>query len=93
MEIVETCFLTKKFKIFLFSFYPEESKTGSRKHFITQERLVVEKFDNLRSINLGYTLSFYRPDFGLKYLITVISKDQVPKLKTSVWKFCTSEMQ
>ena len=46
---------------------------------------------NLLSIGLQYPLSFEWYDFGLKYLVTVMLKDQPPKLKASGWNFPISE--
>ena len=40
---------------------------------------------------LRQTLSFEFPDFGLKYLVTVIPKGQPPKFRTSAWNFFNSE--
>ena len=46
---------------------------------------------NLLSIDLQYSLSFEWPDFGLKCLLTVVSKDQLPKFEARVWKFQISQ--
>ena len=46
---------------------------------------------NLLSTSLLYILSFQWSDFGLKYLVAVMLKDQLPKFKASVWNFPISE--
>ena len=46
---------------------------------------------NLLSIGLRYTLWFEWPNFGLKYLVTVMLKGHPPKFKASIWHFLTSE--
>ena len=68
----------------MFSFYPKNGRTGSRKTSITQAWLVAESVFNLLSIGLRYTISFEWSAFGLKYLVTVMLKGQPPKFKASV---------
>ena len=55
-------------RIFVFSFYPEKSRTGSRKTFITQKLLVIESCPTLRWVpflifcRLVYNISFHLND-------------------------------
>ena len=70
--------------IFMFSFYPKNSRTGSTKTSITQELLVIENCPTPRWVTflifcrLVYDiLSFEWPNFGPKYLVT----GQPPKFK------------
>ena len=95
-------FWQKKFHklfIFVFSFYPTNSKAVSRKTSITQEWLVVLRCPNPSlgivinhlSIGLQYTLSFEWSDSGLKFLVTVVQKRQPPNFKTSIWNFPISK--
>ena len=76
----------------MFSFYPKNGRTGSRKISMTQAWLVVESCPTplwvmfLIFCQLVYDilLSFEWSDFDLKYLVTVMLKGQPPKLKASV---------
>ena len=45
---------------------------------------LLSKAFNILTIGLRYLLSIEWPDFGLKYLVTVMSKGQPPKFKASV---------
>ena len=84
----------------MFSFYPKNGRTGSRKSSIIQAWLVEEgspnphwvTFLNLLSIGLRYTLLFEWSDFSLKYLFTVMIKGQLPKFKARVWISPISEI-
>ena len=85
--------------IFLFSFYPKNSRNGSVfGHRKLPDSSLSNAF-NLLSIGLRYILSFEWPDFGPKYLVTdhlpkfkgQPPKDQPPKFKASLWNFPISE--
>ena len=75
----------------MFSFYPKNSRTGSKNSHYSEvvgcRKLLNHSLSNvfnLLLIGLRYALSFEWPDFGPKYLVTVIPKGQPPKFKTSV---------
>ena len=90
----------KIFKIlYLFSFYPKNSRTCSKKNFhnsgvVGPRKLADPSLNNVFNfplIRLQDTLSFKWPDFGLKYLVTVMLKGQPPKFKGGVQNFPISE--
>ena len=96
LEIVETFVFSRKYfqslLIFIF-FYPKTS------NFHNAGMIYLRKLSdpsmnsvfNVLSIGLQYTLSFKRPAFGLKCLVTVTPKVQSLKFKASVWNIPISE--
>ena len=90
--------------IFMFSFYPKNSRTGSTKTSITQELLVIENCPTPRWVTflifcrLVYDiLSFAWPDFSPKWFWSATkiqrsaAKRSPTKFKASVWNFPISE--
>ena len=73
--------------IFMFSFYPCNSRTGSRKTSMTQEWLVIESsltpcwVTFLIFCQLVYNITSHLNDFGLKCLVTVMPKSSVSKIQ------------
>ena len=70
--------------IFMFVFYPETSNFHNSE-MIGQRKLPDSSMNNIfniLSIGLHCTLSFKRPDFGLKCLVTLTPKTQSLKFKS-----------
>ena len=70
--------------IFMFVFYPETSNFHNSE-MIGQRKLPDSSMNNIfniLSIGLHCTLSFKRPDFGLKCLVTITPKVQSLKFKS-----------
>ena len=93
-------FWQKKFQniIFLFSFSPKNSKTGSRKTSITQELLAIESCPTPRWVTflifcrLVYDVSSHLNDLILAQSTSFQPLNgQRPKCKASLWNFPISE--
>ena len=70
----------------MFLFYPETSNF-SNSEIVDRRKLPDPSMNNVFNvllIGLQYTLSFKRPDFGLKCLVTTAPKVQSLKLKVNV---------
>ena len=73
--------------VFTFLFYPEINNFSNSEN-VGRRKLPDPSMNNIfnvLSIGLQYTLSFKRPDFGLKCLVTITPKVQSLKFKANTW--------
>ena len=73
---------------YIYVFFCPETNNFNNSEVVGRRKLPDSSMDhnfNVLSIGLQYTLSFKRPNFGLKCLVTITPKAQSLKFKANVW--------